>query len=190
MDAPDITELLKAWRANNPAALDALIPQVIDDLRKIARNRMAGERPTHTLQPTALINEVYIRLAGWKVAELQNRHHFFAVCAGLMRRILIDHARERAALKRGPASEMMTLDVSELAGAPDKTVDVIALDTALKRLAELDARKGRVVELRVFGGLTAEETAEVLEMSVNTVQRDWSFSLAWLRRDLKPEQRV
>ena len=161
-----------------------MIPQVISELRKIARKRMAGERPTHTLQPTALINEVYIRLAGWKGAELQNRHHFFGVCAHLMRKILVDHARERGALKRGAAAEQVTLDIAELANT-SRSIDLTVLDTSLERLAKSDPRKGQVVELRVFGGLTAEESADVLQISVNTVLRDWNFALAWLRRDMK-----
>jgi len=181
---PDVTRFLLAWNANDAAALQRLMTAVYGELRKIARRHMAGERAGHTLQPSALINEAYIRLAKWKEPQWRNRNQFFAICSRLMRQILVDHARSKASLKRGAAGDNVTLDTWMLATA-SRSMDVIALDASLERLTALDARKGRVVELRIFGGLTAEETAEVLQLGVNTVHRDWKFSISWLRRELE-----
>src|SRR5262245_11127138 len=161
----DVTQLLMAWRSGDPAALDQVIPIVHAELHRIARRYMARESQSHSLQPTALINEAYMRLIGWKGARWQNRCHFFAVSAQLMRRILVDHARTRDSRKRGGSANRVTLDSAILAGK-SKSQDLIALDEALTRLAEFDPRKSQVVELRVFGGLEVEEAAEVLQIAV------------------------
>ena len=183
---PDLTRLLHAWGAGDAAALNELMPHVHAELHRIARLHMAGERPMHTLQASALINEAYIRLAGWEGVPWKNRCQFFAVSAQVMRRILVDHARTRDAHKRGGLANRVTLDTSVIAKAgKSKTQDVIALDDAMKRLAEVDPRKSSVVELRVFGGLEVEEVAEVLGIAAITVKRDWKLALAWLRSELE-----
>ncbi len=176
-----ITNLLVELGQGDNAALSRLIPQVYDQLHRLARNRMCSERPGHTLQPTALVNEVYLRLAGQKRARWHNRAQFFAIAARLMRRVLVDHARGRRSKKRHVSR--ITFEEAALA-APESSADVIALDEALKRLAGVDSRKSRVVELRIFGGLTIEDTAEALGVSIGTVITDYRTARAWLRREL------
>ncbi len=180
----EVTGLLQAWSAGDQEALQKLTPLVYQELYRAARRYMAGERTGHTLQATALINEVYLRLIDGKRAGWQNRAHFFAVCAQLMRHILIDFARSRKYQKRGQQAEHLALDETVvISSQPDE--DLVALDDALKRLSNLDERKGRVVELRFFGGLDVKETAEVLKVSAETVMRDWKYAKVWLLRDLK-----
>lgn len=183
----EVTALLQAWSAGDEAALEKLTPLVYEELRRTAHRYMARERTGHTLQATALVNEVYIRLV--KVSELnwQNRAHFFGVCAQMMRRILTDFARSRRYLKRGGNAPRVPFDEALFAGegAP---ADIVALDDALKALAVFDERKSRVVEMRFFGGLSVEETAEVLRVSVETVHRDWRLAKTWLLRELSREK--
>jgi RNA polymerase sigma factor (TIGR02999 family) len=179
----EITRLLVAWGEGDESALAELAPLVHAELHRLAHRYMGGERPGHTLQTTALVNEAYLRLIDWKNVRWQSRAHFFGVSAQLMRRILVDFARERGSGKRGGGAPRVALD--EAAAVPGGAgADVIALDEALRSLAELDPRQSRVVELRFFGGLTVEEAAEVLKVSPATVERDWSFARAWLHREL------
>lgn len=186
MDAPpshEVTGLLQAWSAGDEEALQKLTPLVYRELHRAARHYMAGERTGHTLQATALINEVYLRLVDARRMDWQNRAHFFGICAQLMRRILTDFARSRRYQKRGGGAIPVPLDEALVVGSqPDS--DLVALDDALKRLAMLDERKGRVVELRFFGGLDVKEIAEVLKVSKETVMRDWKLAKVWLLRDL------
>jgi RNA polymerase sigma factor (TIGR02999 family) len=178
-----LTGLLRAWSAGDRAALDALLPLVYSELRAQARRHLVRERRNHTLQPTALVHETFLRLQGQQRAQWQNRQQFFAVAARTMRRVLVDHARARFAAKRGAGQTLLALDdVPE--PAAQRGVDVLALDQALERLADLDPRQARVVELRYFGGLSAEETAATLEVSLATVNRDWALARAWLFREL------
>lgn len=178
-----VTELLIRWRGGDKAALDTLMPLVYGELRRIARRYLRAERPDHTLQSTALVHEAYVRLAHQDLPQWENRAHFFAVAAQLMRQILVDHARSHRAAKRGADGCKLTLDeVSEIPLMTD--VDVIALDDALKTLAEMDQQQSRVVELKFFGGLSINETAEVLAISPSTVQRYWMSARAWLFREL------
>jgi RNA polymerase sigma-70 factor (ECF subfamily) len=179
----EVTRLLVAWSSGDEAALEHLMPLVYDELRRLARRYMHSERPGHTLQTTALVNEAYLRLVHWRDVQWQNRAHFFAVSAQIMRRILVDFARSRDYAKRGGGAHQVSLD--EAAIVPGgRGADLVALDEALNALAELDARQSRVVELRFFGGLSLEEIAEVLKVSVGTVRRDWSLARAWLHREL------
>jgi RNA polymerase sigma factor (TIGR02999 family) len=180
---PEVTKLLLAWGDGEPSALEKLIPVVHAELRRIARRYMGGERREHTLQATALVNEAYIRLVDAQRVNWQNRAHFFAISAQLMRRILVDHARSRGYQKRGAGGQKVTF-VEELMGKAEWAQDLIALDDALKTLAEFDQRRCKVVELRFFGGLSAQETAEVLNVSEDTVLRDWRLAKAWLRREM------
>ena len=182
MPRGEVTELLIDWSAGDASALDRLVPLVYDELRRVARARLRKEAPGHVLQTTALVNEAYLRLVDQQQVRWQNRAHFFAIASRMMRRILIDHARRKAAAKRGAAAEPVTL--SDVPGQPEKGIDVLALDEALGRLAQLDERQSRVVELRYFGGLTEEETAEVLDVSVRTVRREWTIAKAWLYRQI------
>jgi len=185
MDEParDATRLLTEWRAGNDAALDRLIPLVYDELRELARRYLRRERREHTLQPTALVHEAYLRLVDQQQAGWRNRAHFIAIAAQMMRRILVDHARAHDAAKRGSGAEKLSIDsVSEPAVDPE--VDVIALDAALERLAALDPVQARIVELRFFGGLTIEETSEVVGVGPTTVKREWQMARAWLFREL------
>jgi RNA polymerase sigma factor (TIGR02999 family) len=178
-----VTELLVRWRGGDRAALDALIPLVYDELRRVAQAYLQRERPDHTLQSTALVHEAYARLIGQDLPEWQNRAHFFGVAAHVMRQILVDHARGRRAGKRGGSACRVTLD--EMAFQPKPVdVDVIALDDALKDLAKLDPQQSRVVELRFFAGLSIEDTSEVLGISLSTVNRDWNTARVWLYREL------
>jgi RNA polymerase sigma factor (TIGR02999 family) len=180
---PEITELLQAWRRGDERALEKLTPEVYRELHLAAHRSLGRERDGHTLQTTALINELYLRLSDLQQVDWQNRAHFFALCARQMRRILIDMARSRRSEKRGGGAFIVALDE-----APEVTAsshaDVIAVDDALKALALVDERKSRVVELRFFGGLSVEETAEVLKISPETVARDWRLSKAWLLREM------
>jgi RNA polymerase sigma factor (TIGR02999 family) len=181
---PDVTRLLVAWNAGDDTALEKLAPLIASELHRLASRFMAGERPGHVLQSTALVNEAYVRLVGWNPQiQWQNRAQFFGVAAQMMRRILVDLARGRKRAKRGGAMVQVSLsraaDVAALGGP-----DLVALDDALQTLAKLDPRQSRVVELRFFGGLTHEETAEVLHVSVATVRRDWSLARAWLYREV------
>jgi RNA polymerase sigma-70 factor (ECF subfamily) len=179
----EVTELLVAWSKGNKLALDQLAPLVEGELRRLARLYLGREAPGHTLQPTALINEAYLRLVAWKSVDWQDRAHFFAVAAKMMRRILVSHAVSRGRQKRGAQVVVVPL---EEAGAvvAERTADIVALDEALSTLAKFDERKSQLVELRFFGGLTETEAAEVLNMSVRTVQREWSLARAWLFREL------
>ena len=178
-----VTQLLRAWGDGDPAAFEQLVPLVYDELHRLARRYMAHERPGHTLQTTALVNEAYLRLVDSEQASWHNRTQFFAICAQVMRRILVDWARSRQALKRGGEDRPLELEEA-LAVGDEPGQDLVALDDALKELAALDPRKSRVVELRFFGGLSVEESAEVLKVSVDTVMRDWKFAKTWLRREL------
>jgi len=179
----EITQLLLAWNAGDAQALDRLVPLVHDALRQLAHQRMARERPGHLLQTTALINEAYLRLVDSSRVRWQNRAHFFAVSAQLMRRILVDVVRARKKLKRGGDFIEVPWD-EDLPVSAGSSADVIALDDALQALAAFDERKSRIVELRFFGGLSVEETAEVLNVSPTTVMRDWGLAKAWLLREL------
>jgi RNA polymerase sigma factor (TIGR02999 family) len=181
---PNVTRLLIAWSNGDPAALDALAPVVEQELHRLAAHYMAGERAGHVLQPTALVNEAFLRLIDWKTVRWQNRAHFFGVASQVMRRVLVDFARTRQRAKRGADGLHVTLtEASEVAVAP-RDADLDALDAALRRLEGLDARQSRVVELRFFGGLSVEEAAHVLGVSPGTVKRDWSLARAWLYREL------
>ena len=182
-DPRNITRLLVAWCKGDEAALNALAPHIQRELHRLASRYMAGERPGHVLQATALVNEAYLRLVDWRDVEWNNRAHFFGVAAQMMRRILVDSARSRRRVKRG--GQAVEVSLSEAADTPDlEKIDLIALDEALNSLAELDLRQSRVIELRFFGGLSLEETAETLHVSVGTVRRDWSLARAWLFREL------
>lgn len=181
--SPNVTELLAAWSLGDQAALEALTPLVHQELHRLAARYMAGERPGHILQATALVNEAYVRLVDWKDVRWQNRAHFFAMAAQIMRRVLVDVARTRDRAKRGRGQVHVSLsEAADVAAVKD--VDLVALDDAMKSLEALDTRQSRVVELRFFGGLTLEETALVLGVSVATVRRDWSLARAWLYRQL------
>jgi RNA polymerase sigma factor (TIGR02999 family) len=178
-----VTGLLRAWRAGDGAALERLTPLVYDELRRIARRSLRRERAGHSLQATALVHEAYLRLVGAQAVEWQDRAHFFAMAARLMRRVLVDHARARARDKRGGGVTALALDEAH---APiDQGRGLLALDDALHGLTALDPRRGRVVELRCFGGLSVAETAAVLGVSADTVMRDWKLARAWLRRELR-----
>ena len=180
---PNITQLLVAWNQGDQDALAQLTPLVYQELRRLAHGYMAGERHGHVLQTTALVNEAFVRLVDWKQVEWQNRAHFFGVSATLMRYILVQFARERQAAKRG--GQVVQVSLSEAANlATRHNPDLVALDDALTELEKLDPRQARTVELRFFGGLSLEEAAEVLRVSVSTVRRDWRMALAWLHQQL------
>jgi|SRR5579863_1625635 len=184
--AHEITQLLHAWSDGDESALEQLMPVVYGELHRLAQRFMANERPGHTLQTTALVNEAYLRLADAAHLNWQGRAHFFGVCARMMRRILVDFARSRRAEKRG--SDETPLELQEaLAVAGGPGVDLLAVDDALQALSALDARKSQIVELRFFGGLSTKETAEVLSVSEETVLRDWKLAKSWLRRELTGE---
>lgn len=182
--AEEITGLLNAWSNGDEGALAKLIPIVYGELRRIAQRQMAREHHGHTLQPSALVNEAYIRLVDCNALQWKNRAHFFGVMAGLMRRILVDLARSRRNQKRGGNWQRVTLDGALLPSATTD-LDLVAVDEALEDMARIDVRKAKVVELRFFAGLTVEETAEVLQISGDTVARDWTFAKAWLSRELR-----
>ena len=181
--AQHVTQLLQDWSQGKDAALQELLPLVHQELRRLARRYMFGERPGHTLQATALVNEAYLRLVNSRQVNWQNRAHFFAISAQLMRRILVDYARARGYQKRGGGIPKVTLDEA-LMGLEEKGRDLVDLDDALKTLAGVDPRKSKVIELRFFGGLSVEETAEVLKVSPETVLRDWRLAKAWLTREM------
>jgi RNA polymerase sigma-70 factor (ECF subfamily) len=179
----NVTELLAAWSGGDEAALEKLVPLVYQELHRTAHRYMARERSGHTLQTTALINEVYMRLTDFQEMNWQNRNHFFGICANLMRRVLTDFARSRRFLKRGGNAVHLPFD-ENLFGGRERAAGIVALDDALNALAVFDERKSRVVELRFFGGLSTEETAQVLNISVETVMRDWKMAKVWLLREM------
>jgi RNA polymerase sigma factor (TIGR02999 family) len=179
----EVTELLHAWSDGKEESLDDLVPLVYEELHRLARHYMNGERSDHMLQTSALVNEAYLRLVDWKNVRWQNRAHFFGVAAQIMRRILVDFARSRNYAKRGGAARQVSLGEAEVISV-GQGEDLVALDEALERLSAIDARKGRIVELRFFGGLSVDETAEVLKISTRTVMREWSLAQAWLHREL------
>jgi len=179
----DVTRLLKAWSDGDQAALSELMPTVYAEIRKLARSYLRRERSDHTLQATALVHEAYMRLVDQRAVKWQNRAHFFGIAAQIMRRILVDHARMQKADKRGSGESPIVLDES-LDVAAGNRLDFVALDDALKALAELDPRQARIVELRFFGGLSIEETAEVTQLSPATIKREWAAARTWLRREL------
>ena len=182
----DVTGILLRWRGGDEAALDQLVPIVHDELRRIARRCMGGERAGHSLQATALVNEAYMRLIDVKHVDWQDRAHFLAMSARLMRRILVDYARAKGYQKRRRGGVKVTFD-ERLPVTAEPALDLVALDDALKTLADVDQRKSRVIELRFFGGLSVEETATVLEVSPQTVMRDFALAKAWLMRELRGE---
>lgn len=178
----DVTTLLERWSSGDGRALDRLMPLVYDELRALAHRQLASERRDHTLQTTALVNEAYLRLAGQSRASWANRRQFLLVAARMMRRVLVDYARRRAASKRPPAGGRVSLDTASLAA--DSDPDILSLDLALTKLSEIDGRQVQVVELRYFAGLDIQQTAETLGVSVSTVTREWRMARAWLRREL------
>ena len=186
----EVTILLQQMRSGDSAAADKLIPLVVDELRRLARLQLRDERPGHTLQPTALVNEAYLRLVGDQARDWQNRAHFIGVSVSVMRRILIDHARRKRALKRG-FEEQAIAGVEDYAGLSYQQADeLMALNIALDQLDKMSSRQRQVVELRYFGGLSTEEAAEVLKVSPITVKRDWVVARAWLKGQLRPEVRA
>jgi RNA polymerase sigma-70 factor, ECF subfamily len=185
--AGEVTQLLQAWGKGDSRALEKLMPLVYDELHREARRQMARQPPNHTLQATALVNEVYLRLVNFREASWQDRAHFFAVCAKLMRRILIDSARSRQNLRRGGGAPHVELEEA-LMVSRESPAGLLALDDGLQALAALDPRKSQVVELRYFGGLSVKETAEVLKVSEETVLRDWRLAKMWLLEELSGEE--
>lgn len=184
-----VSKLLLDWRVGDREAMDALLPLIYDELRRVAHHHLRNERPDHTLQTTALVHEAYFRLVGQDLPEWRNRAHFFAVAAQLMRQILVDYARRHRASKRGSGIAMLALE--DVATQPErKEVDVIALNDALDKLNEIDARQSRIVELRFFAGLSLEETSEVMGIGTATVQRDWTAARAWLHREISRSNRT
>jgi len=183
----EVTQLLIEWGNGDQAALDKLMPLVHGELRQMARRYMSRQNPGHTLQTTALINEAYLRMVGGQEKHFQNRAHFFGVAAQAMRHILVDYARSKNYAKRGGNAPKVSLDEA-LTVSEERAAELVALDDALQELANVDPRKCRVVELRYFGGLSVEETAEVLKVSTITVMRDWSMAKAWLHRELSNSQ--
>lgn len=199
-DSLEITRLLHRWSSGDAAAADALFPLVYGELRRMAKQRLARERSDHTLQGTALVHEAFLRLSGQSSASWRNRNQFLALASQMMRRVLVDHARQRAAAKRGSAEQALSLDDTRAAFEIDAAfaaaaqeeihsdqppgIDVLGIDRALEALAVIDPQQARIVELRYFGGLTIEETADVVEISPATVKREWAMARAWLRREL------
>jgi RNA polymerase sigma factor (TIGR02999 family) len=184
---PRVSELLINWGRGDAGAREALIPLVYDELRRIARRRLRGERPDHTLQSAALVNEAYVRLIDLKSPPWQNRAHFFGVAARVMRHILVDHARNRLAAKRGGGAPRLTLD-TQIASLRKPQVDLVALDDALKKLETFDPQQCRIIEMRFFSGLSIEETASVLDISPATVKREWATARAWLHREMSKDR--
>jgi RNA polymerase sigma factor (TIGR02999 family) len=191
--AGEVTRLLRAWAGGDASALDALWPRVYEDLKQLARRQLSRERGDHTLQRTALVNEAFIRLSGQRSVEWLNREQFLSLAAKIMRRVLVDYARQRDAQRRGNGAQRLSLsdthaaleaDQAQASTFGDDNVDVVAIDTALQKLEQIDAPQSQIVELRYFGGLTLEETADVAGVSVATVKREWSMARAWLRREL------
>jgi RNA polymerase sigma-70 factor (ECF subfamily) len=193
VDSPhDITELLSAWSNGNEEALSHLMPLVYAELRRIARRHLGRQAPQHTLESAALVNEVYLKLFGANGIRCDNRLQFFGLCAQIIRRILVDHARSAAYAKRGGNAVRIPLDKEldkEMVGPNERGVELLALDDALSSLAKIDLRKGRLVELRYFGGLTIEESAEILGVARETAKRDWKIAKAWLLAELSPKTR-
>jgi RNA polymerase sigma factor (TIGR02999 family) len=188
MSSSDVTALLGDWSRGSRTALNQLLPLVYAELRRVAARQLRSERPDHTLQPTALVHEAYMRLVDQRQVDWQNRAHFFGVAAQVMRRILVDHARRHGANKRGQGVRCVSIDEAHDVAAPNE-IPVLALDHALDRLAKVDAELTKVVELRAFGGLTIEEAAHVLGVSPSTAIRDWRTAKAWLNRELAPDVR-
>lgn len=188
MDQPshDVTRLLHDWSEGDEGAAERLMPLVYDELRRLARDYLRRERPDHTLQPTALVNEAYLKLVDQSRVNWQNRHHFYGIAAQMMRRVLVDHARAHAAEKRGGARRKVSLDEANVPTG-ERAAELVALDEALQKLAAVFPRKGRVVELRFFGGLSVEESAAVLGVSDKTVMREWESAKLWLYRELDSE---
>jgi RNA polymerase sigma-70 factor (ECF subfamily) len=184
-----VTELLQGWRGGDRNALDALVPLVYKELRRLAHFQLRDERYDHTLQSAALVNEAYVRLVGLQTPQWESRSHFFAIAAQLMRQILVDYARRHGSAKRGGSVCKLSLD-DAMVVSRQKALDVIALDDALQELARIDARQSRVVELRFFGGLTLEEISTAMEIGPATVQRDWTAARAWLHREISRKSRV
>lgn len=183
-NSAEITRMLQEWSGGKQEALDALLPLVYAELRRQASRYLRGERAGHTLQTTALIHEAYLKLVDQRAVNWQNRAHFFGIAALAMRRILVDYARKKHRAKRGGIGEDLPLEAAALAVSQERSVNLVALDEALERLAEFDERQARIVELRYFSGLTIEETAEVLRLSPATVKNDWNVAKAWLRREV------
>lgn len=179
---PEITRLLRDAQAGNAAALEAILPVVYNELRRLARNYLRAERDGHTLQPTALVHEAYLRLIDQHSVDWENRAHFFAIAAQMMRRILVNHAEARRSAKRGSGIEPLTLSAADDVSV--STTDVIALDAALRELEKLDARQAQIVELRYFGGLNVDEVASALSLSPATIKREWATAKVWLKREL------
>ena len=179
----EVTQMLAAWGNGDQAARDQLMPLVYDELHRLAHQYMNRERPGHTLQTSALVNEAFLRLVDQRDVHWQNRAHFFGIAAQMMRRILVDYARNRQYAKRGGDARQVSLDEVAIV-SEERAADVVALDDALSGLAEFDLRKSQIVELRFFGGLSIDETAEVLAVSPGTVMRDWTLAKAWLRREM------
>jgi RNA polymerase sigma factor (TIGR02999 family) len=185
----EVTQLLRVWRGSNRDALDALLPLVYKELRRLAHFQLRNERPNHTLQSAALVHEAYLRLVGMSPLQWESRTHFFAIAAQLMRQILVDYARRHGAAKRGASVPKLSLEDATMMPRR-KAVDVVALDDALIDLAKIDARQSRVVELRFFAGLSLEQISDVLEIAPATVQRDWTAARAWLHREMSRNSRV
>jgi RNA polymerase sigma-70 factor (ECF subfamily) len=183
----DLTQFLRKWSDGDEQALEHLTPIVYRELHRIAQHYIRQERPEHTLQATALINEVYLRLIDWKRVDWKNRAHFFSVSAQLMRRILVDFARSRKYAKRGAGVQIVSLDEAATVSR-DRAGDIAAVDEALKRLEAMDPRKGQIVELRFFGGMSIEEIAALLKVSTRTVLREWDLAKAWLHREIRGEK--
>ena len=186
-ESHEVTELLRDWSRGDQSALEKLIPLVYDELRRLAHKHMRREKAGHVLQTSALVNEAYLRLAGESQVQWQHRAHFFGIAARLMRRILVDDARRRSFDKRGGSRIQVSLS-DALSVAQEQAANLLALDDALKNLAANDARQGEIVELRFFGGLSIDETAEVLKVSPGTVMRDWTFARAWLRNEMSDDR--
>lgn len=182
----DVTQLLHEWSRGDRQAAERLMPLVYDELRKLARRYLGRERPDHTLQPTALVNEAYLKLIDQTRVDWQNRHHFYGIAAQVMRRILVDHARMHTSEKRGGGAPQLSLDELNVAGG-ERAAELIALDEALERLSQLFPRKGKVVELRFFGGFSVDETAQILGVSDKTVMREWESAKLWLYREFERE---
>jgi RNA polymerase sigma factor (TIGR02999 family) len=185
----EVTQLLNAWGSGDQAALEKLMPLIYDELHRLAGRYMAHERPEHTLQTSALVNEAYVRLVDQRDVHWQNRAQFFGIAATSMRRILVSYARRRNRVKRGGGALQVSLDEAALL-SDERAAEMVALNEALDHLAAVDRRKSQVVELRYFGGLSIEETAEVLKVSPGTVMRDWTLAKAWLRREITGESNV
>jgi RNA polymerase sigma factor (TIGR02999 family) len=187
--AGEITRLLQGWRSGDRKALDALLPVVYKELRRLAHHQLRNERPDHILQSAALVNEAYLRLVGVSPPQWESRTHFFAIAAQLMRQILVDYARRHGAVKRG--GSLCRLSLEDVMATPRRSrVDIVALDDALQALARIDERQSRVVELRFFAGLSLDEISKVLDIAPATVQRDWTAARAWLHREISRGQRV